>query len=123
VRLRLLDDSYAVCRLDPDAPVPAPPAGAELWSATRTPAELSLVLPERDVPPGARAEPGWRALEVEGPLDFALTGILARLTAPLAAARVSVFALATYDTDYVLVPATRLAAAIAALEGAGCVVA
>ena len=64
-------------------------------------------------------EPGWRALAVAGPLDFGLTGILASLASPLAAAGVSIFAISTYDTDYVLVREQALAVAIDALRAAG----
>ena len=71
------------------------------------------------VPDGVRAQRGWRALAVEGPLDFALTGVLAAVAVPLAEAGISIFAVSTYDTDYVLVRADRLADAVAALRGAG----
>ena len=62
---------------------------------------------------------GWRGLKVVGPLDFALTGVAAALTAPLAAAELSVLVVATYDTDYLFVRESALAAAVAALEVAG----
>ena len=88
-------------------------------SVTRTPDELSIVCSEASVPPTARAQRGWRALEVQGPLDFSLTGVLAALTAPLAQARISIFALSTYDTDYLLVPGEDLARACATLTAAG----
>ena len=74
MRIRHIPGRYAVCRLDPDAAVPGEPAGAALWSATRTPDELSLVCPEEAAPAGARVEDGFAALMVEGPLDFSLTG-------------------------------------------------
>jgi hypothetical protein len=64
-------------------------------------------------------EPGWRCFQVSGPLDFALTGILARLTAPLAAAGVPVFALSTFDTDYLLIRQADAAQALAAWTAAG----
>jgi hypothetical protein len=83
----------------------------------RTAAEVTVVC--ADVPDGVRAERGWRALAVEGPLDLALTGVLASLAGPLADAGVPIFALATFDTDYVLVLATAADAARAALEAAG----
>jgi uncharacterized protein len=116
-RLRLLEDRLAVCRLDPGAPVPGWASG-ELTSVTRTPGELSVVCAEAGVPAGEVAERGWRALEVAGPLSFELTGVLASLSAPLANARVSVFAIATFNTDYVLVKEQDLERAIAALEAA-----
>jgi len=120
VNLVLLPPRLAVCRLD--AGVSLPP-----WFALEAPVsaaivrddELTLVCPEEAVPDAVVAERGWRALEVAGPLDFSLTGILAAVAAPLAEAGVSIFALATYDTDVVLVRAERLDDAIAALRAAG----
>jgi uncharacterized protein len=117
--LTVLADRLAVCRLPPDASVPTPPVSGGLWSATRTAAELSLVLPEEEAPPEARTERGWRALQVAGPLDFGLTGILASLAAPLAEVDVSIFAISTYDTDYLLVRDGDLERAKEALRGAG----
>lgn len=115
--LSLLPETLAVARL---------PAGALLpgwvdWSdpfvtVSRTRDELSVVCPEARVPGDVRAERGWRGFKVEGPLDFALTGILARLAAPLAEAGISIFAVSTYDTDYLLVRAADLEAATAVLR-------
>lgn len=70
---------------------------------TRTADELSVVLPDEARRPEWKAEAGWRAIRVEGTLDFALTGILASLAVPLAVGGVSLFAVSTFDTDYVLV--------------------
>jgi hypothetical protein len=117
--LALLPDRLAICRLPPDAPLPPEPPGGPLWSVTRTPHELSLVLAENAVQEDWKAERGWRCLAVEGPLDFSLVGIMASLSAPLAEARVSLFAVSTYDTDYVLVREENLERAIEALRGAG----
>lgn len=88
-------------------------------SVTRTRDELSVVCRADAVPDGVRAVAGWRCLKVQGPLDFGLTGILAALTAPLAAAGIPVFAVSTYDTDYLLVKADQLDRAAEALRGAG----
>jgi hypothetical protein len=118
VKLRTLTGELAVCRLPVDAPVPAPSAGA-LWSVTRTADELSIVCPLADAPAGAEVERGWRALQVAGPLDFGLTGVLAAIAARLADADVSIFAVSTYDTDYVLVREAALPAAAEALRRAG----
>jgi hypothetical protein len=71
------------------------------------------------MPSDAVIESGWRALGVVGPLDFSLIGILAALAEPLAAAKVSIFAISTYDTDYVLVREKSLETALAALRRAG----
>lgn len=119
LRLTLAPERLAVCRLAPDAPIPPLPLGGALVALTLTPDELSLVLPESAAPADAVTEGGWRALRVAGPLDFNLTGVLASLANPLAEAGVSIFAISTYDTDYLLVREAALAAALAALRAAG----
>lgn len=117
--LHLLPGRLAVCRLPPGDAVPAWTLGHTFWSVTRTPAETSVVCPAEAVPDGVRTEPGWRALGVDGPLDFGLTGVLAALAAPLADAGVPIFVVSTYDTDYLLVPEPTLDRALATLETAG----
>ena len=116
----LLDGSYSVCRLDAEE---APPTwalnAAGFSSVTRTADELSVVCAEAAVPPGAKCETGWRILKIEGPFAFSLTGILASVAGPLADARVGIFSISTYDTDYVLVKAADLEPAVAVLTGAG----
>jgi uncharacterized protein len=119
MRLTIIPGMFAVCRLDPDALVPSGLTAGALLSVTRTPHELSIVCGEQVAPEGARCERGWKCLAVEGPLPFSATGILASLAAPLAQAEISIFALSTFDTDYLLVPESRLASAIAALVAAG----
>ena len=123
-QLTVLDARFAVCRLAGDAPLPAWFAlDAPFAAAVRRGEELSLVVPQDAVPggdaSGARVERGWAAFEVAGPMAFELTGVLAGIAAPLASAGVPVFALATYDTDVVLVPGARLDDAVAALRAAG----
>ncbi|HYR08029.1 MAG TPA: ACT domain-containing protein [Longimicrobium sp.] len=117
--LSLLPETLAVCRLAPDAEVPAWAWTGEPASVTRTRDELSIVCRMDAVPQGVRNEEGWRCLKVDGPLDFALTGILAALTVPLAAAGIPLFAVSTFDTDYLLVKAESLDRAIEVLRGAG----
>ena len=117
--LTVVAGSFTIARLPADSPLPAWATRSALWSVTRTANELSIVCASGDVPADVRQERGWRALAVAGPLDFALTGILLSVAEPLAAAGVSVFALSTYDTDYVLVREGDLAGAIAALTDAG----
>jgi hypothetical protein len=117
--LCILPGRWAVCRLPPDAPLPGLPTRAGFWSVTRTGKELSIVLPEEAVAAGWQAEAGWRCLKVLGPLDFDLTGVLASLAAPLAEAKVPIFAISTYDTDYVLVKERHLERARQALLANG----
>jgi uncharacterized protein len=121
VGLDLEAAAVAVCRLPPDAPVPAwvdvgsPP----IVSVTRTRSELSIVAAEEAVPPEVHAERGWRVLSVRGPLAFSLTGVLASLAVPLADAGVPIFVVSTFDTDWLLVQRDDLDEGVAALERAG----
>jgi hypothetical protein len=117
--LSVVPGRYAVAQLPPDAPIPSWASRGVVTCVTRTPRELSIVCDENAVPADVRAERGFRALVIEGALDFGVTGILASLTAPLAAATISLFAFSTFDTDYVMVKADRLGAALAALRAAG----
>ena len=117
--LRVLPGLYAICRLPPAAPVPDWATGAAFVSVTRTAAELSVVCPAKDVPAEVRQEGGWRVLEAVGPFDFNLTGVLNSLTTPLAEAEVPLFAVSTFDTDYLLVRDADLSRAVEALRGAG----
>jgi len=89
------------------------------FSVTRTADELSVVCREDEVPEGARSEGGWRVLKLEGPFEFSEVGVLASVTAPLAEAGVGIFALSTFDTDYLLVREDQVGSAAAALRGRG----
>lgn len=115
----LLPGKLAVARLAPDAAVPAWAHGGLFSVVTRTADELSLVCPEDGVPADVTAERGWRALKLRGPIPFETIGVLATMAVTLAEAHVSLFAVSTFDTDYVLVKQRDLARARAALNGAG----
>jgi hypothetical protein len=97
-------------------------AAADFVSITQTIDELSIVCREANVPSDVKADRGWRALKVAGPLDLALTGVLASLVNPLAEAQINIFAISTFDTDYLLVKGYNLAGACDVLRGAGFVV-
>lgn len=118
VALKVLEGEFAVWKL-PLHSVPPPIGNAPLLSVTRTTAELSVVGPADQAPEDAPGERGWACLGVQGPLAFELTGVLAAISGPLAAAGVPIFVISTFDTDYVLVPGTHLERAVEALEGAG----
>ncbi len=120
-RLSLIVQPYrlAVCRLTPENSLPGWAAKSRFLSLTCSEDELSLVCEHALVPAGVQNESGWRALKIAGPLDFNLTGILASLLAPLAQAGISIFALSTYDTDYVLVKEDNLAQAVEVLQRTG----
>lgn len=117
--IKILPGLFAVCRLPADAPSPDWARSNELLVFTRTTDELSIVCGEEHVPENVTAELGWRGLKVVGPLDFSLVGILASLALPLAEAGISIFALSTYDTDYVLVKEADLDKACQTLMEAG----
>ncbi|HEV7498685.1 MAG TPA: ACT domain-containing protein, partial [Vicinamibacteria bacterium] len=114
----VLEGRLAVCRLAAAAPWP-PPGKGPLFSITRTADELSVVCASEDAPAGARVEDGWRAFRIEGPIPFAEIGVMAGLSGALARAGVSVFAVSTFDTDYVLVKDADLARARVAVRDAG----
>jgi hypothetical protein len=115
--LTVLPEPLSICRLRASDRIPswALEEHESLSSITRTPDELSIVCPDEAVPPDTRVESGWRALVVPGPIPFETTGVLASIAAPLAQAGISIFAVSTYDTDYVLVKEADLERALAAL--------
>ena len=117
--LSVLPGEYAVCQLPADHTIPAWASAGELFSVTRTPDEWSVVCAASNVPADVRQAAGWAALKLHGPFDFALTGILAGVLNPLHTAGIGIFALSTFDTDYVLVQAAQLERAVSALRGAG----
>src|SRR5262249_16227320 len=93
-------ERYAICRLEPRASVPAWAVGLNFLSVTRTARELSIVCEDARVPESAHAEHQRRLLQIEGTLAFTLSGVLASVAEPLAEAEISIFAVSTYDTDY-----------------------
>lgn len=115
----VLPDLFAVCRLAPDALIPSWAAAASFFSITRTADELSIVCCQDAVPEGIKCEWGWRCLRVAGTIDFAVVGVLASLVMPLAEAGSSVFAISTFDTDYLLVKEADFDKAVAALQLSG----
>ena len=119
LNLKLLSGSYAVCQLGPSSPIPAWADGEGLVSISRSDEELSIVCLQSRLPAKVKAEPEWRCLKLEGPFEFSLSGILASVLNPLAAVGVGIFAVSTYNTDYVLVKKENLEKTIQALESAG----
>jgi uncharacterized protein len=111
--------SYAICRVAPGDPLPSWATQGSFFSVTRTPAELSVVCDADAVPAGVKADGPWSALAVRGPLDLSLTGVLSALATPLAAAGIGIFAVSTYDTDYVLVRKHAMDRAVRVLREAG----
>lgn len=116
--LVVLQSTFSICQFPPYHPIPAwvPHSGDALVSITRTCDELSIVCEKHAVPNGVSCVHDWSALMLEGPLAFNLVGILNSLLTPLAEAKISVFTLSTYNTDYILIQNTDLEKAIATLE-------
>lgn len=117
MQLEVLSEGFSVCKLPPDAK--DVPDGAFCFRS-RTDAELSLVCPTVLAPAQVLArEDEWRALRVQGTLDFSLVGILARISDVLAERQIPLFAISTYDTDYVLVKQPQFEQALEALRQNG----
>ncbi|OGV90953.1 amino acid-binding protein [Microgenomates group bacterium RIFCSPLOWO2_01_FULL_46_13] len=114
--LSVLPQKLAICRLDKDTQIPSWVEGDDFFSVTKTDDELSIVCSENLVPSDIKTEKDWRAFKVAGPLDFSLTGILASLANPLAAVGISIFAVSTFDTDYLLVKSDKLDEAVRVLS-------
>jgi hypothetical protein len=119
LELTLLPERFAISRLAADAPVPAWATEGSFFSITRTGDELSVVCELARVPVGVQSQPGWRIFKVHGPFVLTEIGVLSALAIPLAEAKLSLFAISTFDTDYLLVASETLSAAVATLERAG----
>jgi hypothetical protein len=119
LELSLLPGHFAISRLPAGSPIPDWATQGTFFSVTRTSDELSVVTELSFVPVGVQSQAGWRVLKVHGPFVLSEIGVLASLAAPLAEAKISLFAVSTFETDYLLLASQALPAAIAALERAG----
>ncbi len=117
--LIVLNDLFAICRLDGDSSIPTWAIAGDFFSITRTGDELSIVCLHEAVPEDIVCERNWRCLRVAGTMPFSVVGVLASLTVPLAEVGISVFAISTFDTDYLLVKENDLAVALDALRRYG----
>lgn len=117
--LAVLEGTFAIHRLSPTAEIPPEVLRQEVFSVMRTPDELSLLVREEVPIVADKTELGWRGLGIEGTLDFGMTGVLAAISQVLAVAQISIFAISTYDTDYIFVKADKLESACDALRQDG----
>jgi hypothetical protein len=117
--LTLLPELFAISRLAADAPIPNWATQGSFFSVTRTADELSVVCELSLVPVGVQSQAGWCVFKVHGPFVLSEIGVLSALASPLSKAKISLFAVSTFDTDYLLVAAATLSAATTALEQAG----
>ncbi len=124
LKYRVLGKRLAVYRLASDDCIPACAVEGRFFCVVRTPDELSIVCSEdactgNRVPDSIPVERGWLALKLEGPFPFSMTGVLASFVQPLAEAQIPIFAISTFDTDYVLIKSENLEQAVAVLGVAG----
>src|SRR5246127_4639247 len=119
LKFRRLAGPYTIVRLAPDAPVPAWATEGEFTSITRTPEELSIVCPAKNPPAEIDSPHHWMCLKLEGPFPFSQTGVLLSFIEPLSSKGIPIFAISTYDTDYVLVQEEWAGAALTELQNAG----
>jgi uncharacterized protein len=119
LQFRQLPHLYAIVRLDPNCPAPDWARNAVFTSITRTADELSIVCPLTNLPPDVQSQLRWICLKLEGPFPFSQTGVLLSFIAPLSNNRIPIFAVSTFDTDYVLVPEEFSERALRELSKAG----
>jgi hypothetical protein len=113
--LRRLSETFAIHSLSRESPIPDVVFNTPIFFLAKTYDEISLVLPEYIEIDSEEVETGWQAFEVVGPLDFSLTGIMSNISTVLANEKISIFAISTFDTDYVLVKSDKFEAAKTAL--------
>lgn len=119
LQLDILEDRYRIHRFPPDHAIPEQIYTSPFYSISKTEDELSIVCSSSIALNSPDSESGWSCIKVLGPLDFSLTGILADISAALAAVEVSIFAISTFDTDYILIKTEQLQPASEALRDAG----
>ncbi|HYM76216.1 MAG TPA: ACT domain-containing protein [Candidatus Dormibacteraeota bacterium] len=113
------DGPYAIVRLAPDAAVPEWAEKGEFTSITSSADELSIVCPACNLPPDVNTSHRWVCLKLEGPFPFSQTGVLLSFIEPLSSRGIPIFAISTYDTDYVLIQEEWVGSALSALQEAG----
>ncbi len=119
LKFRWLPGPYAIVRLAPDTPVPDWATRGDFTSITRTPDELSIVCPADNLPPDVHSPHRWICLKLEGPFPFELTGVLLSFIEPLSKSDIPIFAISTFDTDYILVQESDPDRALDVLHHAG----
>ncbi len=116
MQLKVLDNKLKVVKMKTDNTVPEIVFNKKFYSITKTDEELSIVVDEDVNIQGEIVEYNWRAIKIVGMLDFSLIGILSKISTILAKDKISIFAISTYNTDYILVKEEKLQNAIDALK-------
>ena len=117
--LSILEETYIIHKLDQSTKLPEGLTDCEFYSLSNSKEELSLVCPDQILIQSENSSPNWKCLKVAGPLDLKLTGILAGLSDTLEKAKISIFAISTFETDYLLIQKQVLETAKTALKSAG----
>jgi len=121
LQLTILENFYTIHRFPPNHKIPDQVYESEFYSISKSEEELSVACSSSIQLNSEKSEVGWSCIKVTGPLDFSLTGILAEISAVLAKSEISIFAISTFDTDYILVKSEKLPFAKKALLESGCV--
>lgn len=120
MELKILKDTYAICKFKPDSNMPNPLINSDFFSVTKTQDELSVVCKQSQITANQiEINRDWRILKIIGPLDFSLVGIIAEISGLLSKSKISIFTISTYDTDYILVKNKNLEKAVEVLESNG----
>jgi uncharacterized protein len=114
--LSVLEPKMAICQFNSEAKIPEWTQNNIFLSITKTIDELSIVCPQRLVPNDIKSEKDWKAIKVDGIIDFSLTGVIASLSKPLADKDISIFTISTFNTDYLLVKSDKLIEALELLS-------
>ena len=122
LKIKALEGLYAIHRFSTASEIPSQVYESDFFSVTKTEDEISIVCSESLSLCSEKSEKGWACLKVLGPLDFSLTGILAKIASSLAESGISIFAISTYDTDYILVRSEKLELAKETLAASGCMI-
>jgi hypothetical protein len=119
LELETLPETFAISKLSPIENIPSWAVSGSFYSISKTSEELSVVCEQKLIPEDVKTENGWRCLKVKGPLDFSLSGILSSLAYPLAENSISIFAISTFDTDYLLIKEKNFRDAVTILRKYG----
>ncbi|MBU1344864.1 MAG: ACT domain-containing protein [Proteobacteria bacterium] len=121
LQLTVLENIFTIHRFPPNYEIPIQVYDSEFYSICKTEEELSIVCRSSIQLNSEKSEMDWSCIKVIGPLDFSLTGILANVSTVLAEAKISIFAISTFDTDYILVKSEKLPLAKKVLLESGCI--
>ncbi|MGL4773950.1 MAG: ACT domain-containing protein [Clostridium sp.] len=119
MKMEIYNGTYAVCRLENEDVLPTWIPTKNFYNITRTEEELSIVCFDKNIPSNVKCERDFKLLKIVGPLDFSLIGILSKISSALTEAKISLFAISTYDTDYIMIKKWDLEKGIEALNSVG----